>query len=357
MPADGPLADPILQPFLADNFSPAAYLNSTLPPLTPTSLHSLHSTSTTLLSSLDVHLSRLQATLSALTDEILRATPRLSYEVQVLRSDVVSLADILSSPRTRQLTQCLADVSLEDSSQAQSDPSPADAVITATATDVADSGAKNAENVAKHSDTTTTTSAKPQVLKRLEILALVRRHLEDVVKVFGEAMEWTLTDTQKTSIPLPTTSTSSLGAYIPPSRTPSPAVFDGRKKPASASHNSNAGTGSDRITDEISYLLLNDEIDQATQKVEELARLCDVWKNTSEHDARLRFVENLRWKVMEATRVEDTDVGAPSAPADKKDSDRGVYTINLPEVQLPRDGYLGLINQFKQMRDSIGQSG
>ncbi|KAJ6257093.1 hypothetical protein Dda_7978 [Drechslerella dactyloides] len=362
MPADGPLADPALQPFLAENFSPAAYLNSTLPPLAPSSLHSLHSSSTSLLSSLDVHLSRLQATLSALTDEILRATPRLSYELQVLRSDVISLADTLSSPRTRQLTQCLADVSLEESSQAQLDAPPA-----TTATTVAIDGDKGVGEGAgpqsggngekQPNGGAAAASTKPQVLKRLETLALVRRHLEDVVKVFGEAMEWTLTDTQKTSIPLPTTSTSSLGAYIPPSRTPSPAIFDGRKKPTSASHSSNAGTGSDRITDDISYMLLNEEIEQATQKVEELAKLCDVWKNTSEYDARLRFVENLRWKVMEATRVEEPDVVAPNAPSDKKDSERGVYTINLPEVQLPRDGYLGLINQFKQMRDSIGQSG
>ncbi|KAK6346935.1 hypothetical protein TWF696_007033 [Orbilia brochopaga] len=360
MPADGPLADPVLQPFLADNFSPAAYLNSTLPPLSSTSsLHSLHSTATTLLSSLDVHLSRLQATLSALTDEILRATPRLSYELQVLRSDVISLADTLSSPRTRQLTQCLADVSLEDSSQGQLDPPPADtAAGTTTTTTNGDGGGVNSAANGEKQSNAATASTKPQVLKRLETLALVRRHLEDVVKVFGEAMEWTLTDTQKTSIPLPTTSTSSLGAYIPPSRTPSPAVFDGRKKPTSTSTSTNnTGTGSDKITDEISYLLLNEEIEQATQKVEELAKLCDVWKNTSEHDARLRFVENLRWKVMEATKVEEPDSAVSAPPSDKKDSDRGVYTINLPEVQLPRDGYLGLINQFKQMRDSIGQSG
>ncbi|KAK6507398.1 hypothetical protein TWF481_005831 [Arthrobotrys musiformis] len=343
--ADDLLSDPALQPFLSDSFSPTSYLNSTLPPLSTTttttssasptvSLQKLHTTATTLLSNLDAHLNRLQSTLSTLTDEILRATPRLSYELQVLRSDVISLADTLSSTRTRQLTECLADISLEE---------PSNAPV------AAEGATEGTENKERRKSEAATASGKPQVLKRLETLTLVRHHLEDVIKVFGEAMEWTLTDVQKTSIPLPTTTTSSLGAYIPPSRSPSPAVMDGRKR--SVQGNNTATTGSDKFTDEISYLLLNEEVDKATQKVEDLAKLCEVWKNTSEYDARLRFVENLRWQVMEATKVEEPDV------VEKKDNDRGVYTINLPEVSLPKDGYLGFINQFKQMRDSIGQSG
>ncbi|KAF3275120.1 hypothetical protein TWF132_003005 [Orbilia oligospora] len=332
------LSDPVLQPFLSDSFSPTSYLNSTLPPLSATavissssptvSLQKLHTTATTLLSNLDAHLNRLQSTLSTLTDEILRATPRLSYELQILRSDVISLADTLSSTRTRQLTECMADVSLEESPNTP---------------------LEGTEDKERRKSEVSNTQGKPQVLKRLETLTLVRHHLEDVIKVFGEAMEWTLTDVQKTSIPLPTTTTSSLGAYIPPSRSPSPAVMDGRKRSGQSSNN--PATGSDKFTDEISYFLLNGEVDKATQKVEDLAKLCEVWKNTSEYDARLRFVENLRWQVMEATKAEEPSV------VEKKDNDRGVYTINLPEVSLPKDGYLGFINQFKQMRDSIGQSG
>ncbi|KAF3918638.1 hypothetical protein AA313_de0204385 [Arthrobotrys entomopaga] len=354
------LADPLLQPFLSDSFSPSAYLNSTLPPLSTTSvisassntvsLQTLHSTATDLLTSLDVHLNRLQSTLSTLTDEILRATPRLSYELQVLRSDVISLADTLSSTRTRQLTECLADVSLQDSGAgAATAPAPG-TPSNINAND--DSHDESKDRRKPSAATSTTASGKPQVLKRLETLVLVRRQLEDVIKVFGEAMAWTLTDTQKTGIPLPTTATSSLGAYIPPSRSPSPGIIDGRKRSPQNSGPSAMAAGSDKFTDEISYLLLNEEVDKATEKVEELAKLCDVWKNTSEYDARLRFVENLRWKVMEATKAEEPDI------VEKKDnSDRGVYTINLPEVSLPKDGYLGFINQFKQMRDSIGQSG
>ncbi|KAF3942332.1 hypothetical protein ABW19_dt0207579 [Dactylella cylindrospora] len=332
------LSDPTLAPFLSESFSPITYLNNTLPPLSTTatssssspavSLQALHNTSTTLLSSLDVHLSRLQTTLSTLTDEIIRATPRLSYEVEVLRSDVISLAETLSSVQTRQLTEGLADISLDESqspNEASEDKPPT---------------AKTDE------------SSKPQVLKRLETLSLVRRHLEDVIKVFGEAMEWTLTDNQKTAIPLPTTHTSSLGAYIPPSRSPSPAIMDGRKRSTQPGISHTPASGSDKFTDEISYLLLNEEIDKATKKVEDLAKLCEVWKNTSEYNTRQQFVENLRWKVMEATKVEDDTGGETS-----KESDRGVYTINLPEVSLPKDGYLNFINQFKQMRDSIGQSG
>ncbi|KAK6343248.1 hypothetical protein TWF730_010844 [Orbilia blumenaviensis] len=359
------LADPALQPFLSPTFSPTTYLNTTLPPLSTTTiissssptvtLQKLHTTATTLLSNLDAHLSRLQSTLSTLTDEILRATPRLSYELQVLRSDVISLADTLSSTRTRQLTECLADISLDDPSSDPNAPLP-------EGTDPSSNNKNNNNNNERKdseaSPNTALNGGKPQVLKRLETLTLVRRHLEDVIKVFGEAMEWTLTDVQKTSIPLPTTTTSSLGAYIPPSRSPSPAVMEGRRRAGQGSssnnnnnNNNNPTTGSDKFTDEISYLLLNEEVDKATQKVEDLAKLCEVWKNTSEYDARLRFVENLRWRVMEATKVEEPDV------VEKKDSDRGVYTINLPEVSLPKDGYLGFINQFKQMRDSIGQSG
>src|SRR2546429_1793910 len=90
-------SDPLLSAFLSPTFSPTNYLNTTLPSLSTTtssaatstsangspaavSLSAIHSTATDLLSTLDVHLNRLQTTLSSLTDDILRSTPRLGYE-------------------------------------------------------------------------------------------------------------------------------------------------------------------------------------------------------------------------------------------------------------------------------------
>ncbi|CCX34909.1 Similar to hypothetical protein [Tuber melanosporum Mel28]; acc. no. XP_002835998 [Pyronema omphalodes CBS 100304] len=119
------LTDPLLAPFLIPTFTPTSYLNSILPPLLPPSipttshpptqaqsqhplatslsasalpLSDLSSSTTTLLSTLSHQLTRLLTTLSSLTDDLLRLSPRLSYSIDLLRSDVLSLAEELNGP-------------------------------------------------------------------------------------------------------------------------------------------------------------------------------------------------------------------------------------------------------------------
>jgi len=203
-------------------------------------------------------------------------------------------------------------------------------------------------------------------------------------------MDWSLTDAQKAAGAnaggVITGGGGLLSGYGPPSRSTSPIPgyrptntitssninASSSLLPSAIAGNTGIGTGGNGgvagkgakrdITSEITFLIANDQLELATEKVEELAKLCEVWKGTSEFNARVQFVEGLRWKVMEAGRVEDGSTPTFSGRGgvrrkerererEEEDDGRLVYTINLPEVSL------GFINQFKQMRDSIGQAG
>ncbi len=98
------LTDPTLRPFLSPTFSPVDYLNSTLPSSTATKqqqsappLSALASQTQSHISILNAQTTRLSATLTGLTDDILRTSSRLTYEVELLRGEALSLADSLSS--------------------------------------------------------------------------------------------------------------------------------------------------------------------------------------------------------------------------------------------------------------------
>ncbi|KAL9593899.1 MAG: hypothetical protein Q9179_005649, partial [Wetmoreana sp. 5 TL-2023] len=106
------LTDPSLHAFLAPTFSATTYLNNTLPrPPTssvsaPTSkpqsqpqhpsLATLASQTQSYTATLNAQTTRLSATLTALTDDILRCSSRLAYEVEVLRGEASTLAEALS---------------------------------------------------------------------------------------------------------------------------------------------------------------------------------------------------------------------------------------------------------------------
>jgi hypothetical protein len=89
----------VLAPFLEPKFDPADFLNAALPSWSPagsgTSLTEINTQTQTIVSQLNAQLTRLMSSLTQLTDDILRSGGRLAYEVEMLRGDTTSLADVL----------------------------------------------------------------------------------------------------------------------------------------------------------------------------------------------------------------------------------------------------------------------
>jgi len=262
------LTDQSLSPFLAPTFSVSAYLNSVLPPLQPPATLSTHrptsavplstlsSQTTTLLSTLDYQTQRLLTILTSLTDEILRLAPRLAYSIDLLRSDVASLGDELQGH---------------------------------AAAAVAEAG------------------QKPGGLERLEMLATVRERVEEVVKVFGDAMDWRIDGDDREE------------------------SGEGGKK--------RDGVGKD-LAGEVVYLLASGDLEGAREKVRALRVLAGVFEGTVEGPARLAVVDALeeRVKVEMEKRVEKaTPVSVERKVEHKKETSA-------------EGGYYGLIEQLKGLR-------
>jgi len=89
----------VLAPFLEPKFDPADFLNSALPSWSTSgsssSLAEINTQTQTIVSQLNAQLTRLMSSLTQLTDDILRSGGRLAYEVEMLRGDTTSLADVL----------------------------------------------------------------------------------------------------------------------------------------------------------------------------------------------------------------------------------------------------------------------
>ncbi|KAI5798016.1 hypothetical protein DFH27DRAFT_561612 [Peziza echinospora] len=361
------LADPILAPFLAPSFSIISYLNSTLPPLSPPTLNlptqskldpkvqlqqqlsqshpsnnpnavplsQLHPKTTSLLSLLDIQTHKLITHLQSLTDEILRVAPRLGYEVEVLRGGVVALA--------------------EDLERMRGPPPP-------TTTD--GSGSTN---------TSQTQTNKPEVLHKLEALSTIWTRLEEVIAIFGEAMNWPLEAGTGDSSEKP--ESNALAAIQSPSYynlspAPSPPPFI--KELNRASSASKTATKTINPAAEVSYLLASNMIPEARARIEQLRVLASVFKGTSEGEARAEIVEKLAKKVAEAERIKEmkekgfggmedrmampprSRVEDNARPDPEAESGAG-----KPEAReeapgtafgVSREGYYGLISQLQRMR-------
>lgn len=181
--------------------------------------------------------------LNTLTDEILRLSPRLAYSVDLLRSDVVSLGEEL---------QVVAAVD------------------------------------------------RPSGLERLEMLSTVRERVEEVVKVFGEAMDWSIGEGEEAK--------------------------KGAKDPVG----------------EVAYLLASGDLKRAREKVEALKMLASVFRGTVEGPARMAVVEKLDAKVGAAERAHDEKL------VGRKSSDERPRKPVEPKKE--ESGYYGLIEQLKGLR-------
>lgn len=280
------VSEPFLQPFLQPSFDPASYLNETLPDLLTASsstqapalklnsvpLAELSSQTQNLLSQLNAQTSRLSNILTQLTDDILRSGGRLAYQVEVLRGETLGLSETLSESLQHDIAKFVPQGLDLDSVDATASPSAARSPESAVSKPVKVGKVLTAEE--------STSASTPAYLEQLRTLTQVRARLESVIKVFGEAMQWTI----------PPSELSSMSSLISVSA-PEPG----------ADSQSREGKGreyAEKLRKEIADLVAgttsdDDGHDAAMVRIQALRDLAQVWKGTSEEKARTKFVESL----------------------------------------------------------------
>lgn len=256
------VSDPNLQPFLQPDFDPADYLNTTLPPLSISSSTSSRTSSRsvplsevssqlqTLLSQLNAQTSRLSNTLTQLTDEIIRSGSRLAYEVEVLRGETNTLTDTFENELKKDVELFVPDKS---------------------------NAAKEAKDDANGDTAEEKNAQEPEFLERLRTLTTVRERLDQVIKIFGSAMQWTLA----------------------PSELSVASSFISVSAPDSDETRSREEKGkefTEKLRSEINDLLASgaEGLETANLRVDELRTLAELWKGTTEEKARYKLVESLQ---------------------------------------------------------------
>ena len=294
-PKSAHVADPALAPFLQHHFDPAEYLNAALPSLSlsavssrplkqgpSASLPDLSSQTQQLLAQLNAHTTRLSTILTQLTDDILRSGARLAYEVEVLRGEAIGLTETLSdglkgdvekfvpsgilvaTPQQQQQQQQQQD----DDAKAAASPISKDQDGHPTAT----AGQTPPADAEADADTT------PEYIGQLRVLTLVRTRLESVIKVFGEAMHWTIP-------PSEISLASSLISVSAPEPGSDASSREQKGKEFAAS-----------LRTEIADLIAGNPeggVEAANVRIQALRDLAQVWKGTAEEKARTKFVEGL----------------------------------------------------------------
>lgn len=288
------LDDVVLQPFRQPKFDRVTHLNNVLPALSLSatshpakrrdgaSLAELTSHTQMTLSQMNAHTARLSENLTTLTDDIIRTGSRLAYEVEMLRGDALALSEALDEGLVNDMRRLLP---VEAESSADVDAGqPADPDRAPPVQDVpAESGD------GRHDPEEPSPRRIAQHLERLRTLATAKSRLEAVVRVFGDAMEWTLPPSELSTI---TSSFISVSGPDPAS--------DSRRLEEKGQ------AAAKRLRDEIGVLLAGSPgqqgVDAARQRVEYLRQLTKVWKGTAEEKARSKFVDSLAKLVAEKER-------------------------------------------------------
>jgi hypothetical protein len=206
--------------------------------------------------------------LTQLTDDILRSGGRLAYEVEVLRGETTGLTDTLEHGLQSDVQKFLpGGVSLAV------DPEDGEAKSPAAAPDAAAEGTgRKAAPLLEEDDNT------PEYISDLRTLTTVRSRLETVIKVFGEAMHWTIP-------PSDVSIASSLISVSAPEPGSDNASREQKGKEFAAS-----------LRSEIADLVIGDPetgMEKAETRIQALRDLAQVWKGTAEEKARAKFIEGL----------------------------------------------------------------
>lgn len=254
----------LIEGLQGDQFDAIQYIDNALSSLSLTSknqatkqnrtaqIQSVSTETQGLLSKLNTYNIRTSAELTSLTDEILRSSNRLAYEVEVLRSDANGLYDLLSSTLQEDISHFVQQQVIRDD---------------ATEANTQSSGI---EDVALARD--------PEFMQQLRLLGHVKSRLEDVIRVFGEALKW----------PIPPSDVSVASSLI--------SVSAPELGVANTADDDKARAVIRQYRDEITDLLSTEGggragLDAATKRVEDFQNLALVWKGTAEERARSKVVD------------------------------------------------------------------
>lgn len=275
-PKSSHLSDPSLLPFIQPEFDPADHLNSVLPVLSFNSsqtksanaaavpLSELSAQTQALLSQLNAQTTRLSTVLTQMTDDILRSGGRLAYEVEVLRGETVGLSEAMTEGLRNDVEKFVPG-GLKVASESKTE------------------GVERRASAATAGDDATQPEAQPdapelpEYITSLRTLAHVRSRLEGVIKVFGEAMQWS----------------------IPPSEVSlaSSLISVSAPEPGSESHSreEKGREFAEKLRNEIAELVTGtvEGYEAAHARIQALRDLSHVWKDTAEEKARTRFIDGL----------------------------------------------------------------
>ncbi|OAA52715.1 hypothetical protein BBO_00556 [Beauveria brongniartii RCEF 3172] len=358
-------SDEFLQDFLGPSFDPAAFLNAKLPPLAPRSssgaaampagavpLADLTQQANALLSQLSAQTTRLSSTLTQLTDDILRSGSRLAYQVELLRGETLSLNETLHETLQEDIAKFLPEgirgKQDEKGNESVAGENGQDEERKDKANEAAGAYAQLPISTATGA---TGASNEPTCVQQLRTLTLVRSRLEDVVKIFGDAMDFGFPPSEVS------VSSSFLSVSAP--------------EPGSDQQSSEAKGQQNlkKLRDEISSLLRPDRdggadpiagIERAANRIEELKTLNAVWRGTAEEKGRSRFIESLAKMVEDRHKelmreMEQQQRGASLA---KKTGDGMVRRTGSPALgdetrpAQPPGGF-GLISQLQKLRSGL----
>lgn len=351
-PKSAHLADPFLQSFLSPTFSPADYLNSTLPSLQTSSrnndpssvpLTELSAQTQTQLSQLNAHTTRLTNALTQLTDDILRSGSRLAYEVELLRGETLGLSEALMDTLHDDIVKFVpgglqqqvaetkgANVGLSRSASTRQRSG------TLTTMTPAVTLAEETAPTASTNDGVPKNLTDPTFISQLQTLTLVRSRLDTVVKTFGDAMEF----------------------VFPPSEVSVSSSFLSVSAPEPGSQNHSTEEKGQKVLkefrEEISTLLNSgsepvEGIEKAARRIEELKELTVVWKGTAEEKGRTKFIDSLAKMVEDRHRelMRDRDGGADGDSGGHKKSTNGSL-----DVTSESRGF-GIMSQLQRLRTGL----
>jgi hypothetical protein len=266
-------SDVLIQRLESPSFDPVAFLNeslSILPSATNQNPSKQKGAATqdrasqiqSLLAKLNAESIRYSEDLTQLTDEILRSGNRLAYEVEILRSDANNLHEVLTDTLQEDIRR------FSRYSEAQQD------------------GMESNRNEAESS---ATNGEDPEFISQLRMLSQVKARLDEVITVFGEAMEWPIAPSELSL-------TSSFISVSAP-------------EPGSESHTKEekAREVAKKKKSEVVSLLESSGggyagVQAASSKVDSLRSMLAVWKGTVEERPRSKFVDALA-KIVEERRV------------------------------------------------------
>ena len=297
MRARSPALDTITPNFTDPSFDPVDFLNDTLPPLTvassssssPSQIFSQAQPGSLSLAELSAQVQSLLSQISSLnvrhannlngyTDDILRSGGRLAYEVEVLRGEAVGLSDSLADVLHDDIVKFVPE-GLETAATTEEEKDMNDRLLS------------NGES----------SSTDPEYITKLRTLTQVRARLEDVIRTFGEAMDWPLAPSESSI-----TSASFISVSAPETSLDSQIQ---EKKGQEAAKRIREGV----------VELLNGEggIEAANRRVDSLRALSTLWRRTTEERPRNKFVDSLARIVEDRRRAVESQANKSSSNANQ----------------------------------------